>query len=36
VTEKQSWQSSARWTLVAVIGVTVLGFSGFYFLFLRG
>jgi hypothetical protein len=33
---KQSWQSSARWTLVAVVGVTVVGGLGFYALFLRG
>lgn len=30
------WQSSARWTLVAVVGVTLLGALGFYVLFLRG
>ena len=30
------WQSSARWTLVAVFMVTVIGGSGFYWLFLRG
>jgi hypothetical protein len=30
------WQSSARWTLVAVVGVTVIGGLGFYWLFLRG
>lgn len=30
------WQSSARWTLVAVIGVTLIGALGFYWLFLRG
>ena len=29
-------QSSARWTLVAVLGVTLLGGFGFYALFLRG
>ena len=33
---KQRWQSSARWTLVAVLGVTFIGGLGFYFLFLRG
>ncbi len=33
---KQRWQSSARWTLVAVVGVCVLGGLGFYWLFLRG
>jgi hypothetical protein len=33
---KQRWQSSALLTLVAVVGVTVLGFLGFYWLFLRG
>lgn len=36
MTEKQRWQSSARWTLVAVVAVTLLGGLGFYFLFLRG
>lgn len=30
------WQSSARWTLVAVVGVVVIGGLGFYWLFLRG
>lgn len=30
------WQSSARWTLVAVVAVVVLGGLGFYWLFLRG
>ena len=30
------WQSSARWTLVAVFVVTVIGGLGFYWLFLRG
>ena len=34
--EKIRWQSSARWTLVAVVGVTVVGFVGFYYLFLAG
>lgn len=33
---KQRWQSSARWTLVAVVGVVVIGGLGFYALFLRG
>jgi polyisoprenoid-binding protein YceI len=33
---KQRWQSSARWTLVAVVGVCVLGGLGFYWFFLRG
>jgi polyisoprenoid-binding protein YceI len=33
---KQRWQSSARWTLVAVVGVVVLGGLGFYWFFLRG
>ena len=36
MTSKQRWQSSARWTLVAVVGVTVLGGLGFYWLVLRG
>lgn len=30
------WQSSARWTLVAVVAVVVLGGLGFYWLFLHG
>ena len=34
--EKVRWQSSAKWTLVASIGVTVGMFAVFYFLFLRG
>jgi ABC-type sugar transport system permease subunit len=33
---KQRWQSSAQWTLVAVIAVVVLGGLGFYFLALKG
>jgi hypothetical protein len=33
---KVRWQSSARLTLVAVVGVTVLGFLAFYLLFLSG
>jgi len=33
---KVRWQSSARWTLVAVVGVVVIGGLGFYWLFLRG
>jgi hypothetical protein len=33
---KQRWQSSATWTLVASVGVTVGMFLFFYFLFLRG
>ena len=33
---ERRWQSSARWTLVAVLGVTLLGGFGFYALFLRG
>lgn len=33
---ERRWQSSARWTLVAVVGVTLLGGFGFYALFLRG
>lgn len=33
---KQRWQSSARWTLVAVVAVVVLGGLGFYWFFLRG
>jgi len=33
---KQRWQSSARWTLVAVILVCVVGGLGFYWLFLKG
>ena len=33
--ERIRWQSSARWTLVAVVGVTVVGFAAFYLLFLR-
>lgn len=36
VVPEQRWQSSARWTLVAVIGVTLIGGLGFYVLFLRG
>ena len=30
------WQSSARWTLVAVVGVVVIGGLGFFWLFLSG
>jgi polyisoprenoid-binding protein YceI len=30
------WQSSARWTLVAVVAVVVLGTGGFYWFVLRG
>jgi len=30
------WQSSAKWTLVAVVGVTVGMFVLFYVAFLRG
>lgn len=33
---KQRWQSSARWTLVAVVAVIVLGGLGFYWFVLRG
>jgi hypothetical protein len=33
---KVRWQSSARWTLVAVVGVVIIGGLGFYLLFLRG
>ena len=33
---KQRWQSSARWTLVAVVGVVVIGGFGFYWFFLHG
>lgn len=36
MTSKQRWQSSARWTLVAVVGVVVLGGLGFYWFFLHG
>lgn len=36
MTEEPRWQSSARWTLVASVGVTVVGFLAFYVLFLRG
>lgn len=36
MTSTQRWQSSARWTLVAVVGVVVLGGLGFYWFFLRG
>lgn len=35
-TEKLRWQSSAKWTLVAVVGVTFGFFAAFYLLFLRG
>ena len=34
--EKMRWQSSAKWTLVASVGVTVGMFLVFYVLFLRG
>lgn len=34
--ERTRWQSSAKWTLVAVIGVTFGMFGIFYLLFLRG
>lgn len=34
--ERLRWQSSAKWTLVAVVGVTVGMFGIFYLLFLRG
>jgi len=33
---KQRWQSSARWTLIAVVGVVVVGGFGFYWFFLHG
>jgi polyisoprenoid-binding protein YceI len=36
MTSSQRWQSSAKWTLVAVVGVVVIGSLGFYWLFLRG
>jgi len=36
MTSSQRWQSSAKWTLVAVVGVVVLGGLGFYWLFLEG
>jgi hypothetical protein len=32
---KMRWQSSAKWTLVAVVGVTFGMFGLFYLLFLR-
>lgn len=32
MTTKARWQSSARWTLVAVVAVVVLGGLGFYYL----
>jgi polyisoprenoid-binding protein YceI len=32
----QRWQSSAKWTLVAVVGVVVLGGLAFYWFVLRG
>ena len=34
--ERMRWQSSAKWTLVAVVGVTVGMFGLFYLAFLRG
>jgi|GEM_PF-1741244 len=33
---KPGWQSSARWTLIASVGVTVGMFGVFYVFFLRG
>ncbi len=33
---KTRWQSSAKWTLVAVVAVIVVGGFGFYWFFLRG
>jgi polyisoprenoid-binding protein YceI len=36
MTSEQRWQSSAKWTLVAVVAVVVVGGLGFYWLFLRG
>jgi hypothetical protein len=36
MTTKARWQSSARWTLVAVVAVVVLGGVGFYWLALKG
>ncbi len=36
MTSKSRWQSSAKWTLVAVVTVVVVGGVGFYWLFLRG
>jgi polyisoprenoid-binding protein YceI len=36
MTSSQRWQSSAKWTLVAVVAVCVLGGLGFYWFVLRG
>jgi hypothetical protein len=36
MTTKARWQSSARWTLVAVVVVVVGGGLGFYWLALKG
>jgi polyisoprenoid-binding protein YceI len=36
MTSSQRWQSSAKWTLVAVVTVVVVGGLGFYWFFLRG
>lgn len=34
--DRLRWQSSAKWTLIASVGVTVGMFGLFYLLFLRG